>query len=81
MYRVGKLVAYCSSRVGKNQQPKNITDICPHPAAVFNEKTTVYAKAQIAAVHSIMLKAHHATTANNNIIRRLQQLQDLFDES
>lgn len=41
---------------------QNITVICPHPAAVFNEETTAYAKAQIASVHSVMLEA-----------RRLQQ--------
>jgi CheY-like chemotaxis protein len=39
----------------KNSQ--NITVVCPHPAAVFNEETTAHAKAQIAAVHSVMLEA------------------------
>jgi CheY-like chemotaxis protein len=36
---------------------QNITVICPHPAAVFNEETTAHAKAQIAVVHSLMLHA------------------------
>jgi hypothetical protein len=79
MYRVGKLVAQCSSSVGKNQQPKNITVICPHPAAVFNEETTSHAKAQIAAVHSVMLEARRRYCQQHHPL--LQQLQDLFDES
>lgn len=37
---------------------QNITVICPHPVAVFNERLTAHVKAQIAAVHSIMLQAH-----------------------
>ena len=44
---------------------QNITVICPHPAAVFNEETTAHAKAQIAAVHSLMLETR----------RHYQQLQ------
>lgn len=36
---------------------QNITVICPHPAAAFNEvTTTAHAKAKIAAFHSIMLQ-------------------------
>jgi PleD family two-component response regulator len=42
--------------VGKNQLPKNITVICPHPAEVFNKETTAHAKAQLAAVHGVMLE-------------------------
>jgi CheY-like chemotaxis protein len=39
---------------------QNITIICPHPVAVFNEgKTTAHVKAQIAAVHSVMLQARN----------------------
>jgi hypothetical protein len=43
--------------VGKNQQPKNITDICPYPAAVFNEETAAHAKPQLAAVQNVMIEA------------------------
>jgi CheY-like chemotaxis protein len=38
---------------------QNITIICPHPAVVFNEEATAHAKAQIAAVHSVMLQARN----------------------
>jgi len=38
---------------------QNITVICPHPAAVFNEEKTARAKAQIASVHSVILHAHN----------------------
>jgi hypothetical protein len=54
----------------KNSQ--NITVVCPHPAAVFNEETTAHAKAQIAAVHSVMLEAQRPTANNNILIRRPQ---------
>lgn len=40
------------------KRSQNITVIHPHPAAAFDEgKATVHAKAQIAAVHSVMLEA------------------------
>lgn len=56
------------------KRSQNITIIHPHPAAAFDEgKATVHAKAQIAAVHSVMLEAsqrhyyyyqqHHQTAA------------------
>jgi peptidyl-tRNA hydrolase len=38
---------------------QKITVICPHPAEVFNEETTAHAKAQLAAVHSVMLEARY----------------------
>ena len=54
---------------------QNITVICPHPAAVFNEgTTTTHVKAQIAAVHSVMLQARndkHQTAAVAKPIRIL----------
>jgi hypothetical protein len=66
--------------VGKNQQPKNIIIICPHPAEVFNEETTAHAKAQLAAVHGVMLEArrhyfqqqyHPSTAAVARPVRRV----------
>jgi hypothetical protein len=41
---------------GQEPAAKNITVICPHPAEVFNEETTPHAKAEIAAVHIVMLE-------------------------
>lgn len=40
----------------RSRSQKNITVICPHPAAVFNEETTAHAKARIAAVHSVTVQ-------------------------
>jgi CheY-like chemotaxis protein len=66
---------------------QNITIICPHPATVFNKDgTTAHAKAQIAAVHSIMLRARndkHHTAAVAEPIRVLiaepeQDIQTIY---
>ncbi len=61
----------------KSSSQKNITVICPHPAAVFNEETTAHAKARIAAVHSVTLEAQihycqqHQSAAVARPIRRV----------
>jgi CheY-like chemotaxis protein len=61
------------------KRSQNITVIHPHPAAAFDEgKATVHAKAQIAAVHSVMLEAsqcnyyqeQHQQTAAAAIVAR-----------
>jgi hypothetical protein len=66
----------------RTSSQKNITVICPHPAAVFNEETTSHAKAQLAAVHSVMLEARRHYCQQQQYHPQLQQqLQDLFDES
>lgn len=43
--------------IRSSSQQKNITVLCPHPAVVFNEEKAAHAKAQIAAVHSVVLEA------------------------
>jgi CheY-like chemotaxis protein len=54
----------------KNKQ-LNITIICPHPAAVLNKESNLYAKSQIGNVHSLMVELQKCRLRNCNALRVL----------
>jgi CheY-like chemotaxis protein len=54
----------------KNKQ-LNITIICPHPAAVLNKESNLYAKSQIGNVHSLMVELQKCRLRNRNTLRVL----------
>jgi CheY-like chemotaxis protein len=49
----------------------NITIICPHPAAVLNKESNLYAKSQIGNVHSLMVELQKCRLRNRNALRVL----------
>lgn len=53
---------------------KNITVICPHPAAIFNEETSADAKAQIAAVHSMIVQAHNDKQHTAPVVKPIRRV-------